>query len=225
MGLKERNRKVAISRWQKELAKQQPPQHEGAQIAKAAICGFLAGDGSVIIRQSKKGQKRYDLKFYPDDLVMLKVFQRYIKGMYKREVKWTLRDNIIQVQMTSKSIVKDLQALAKHGSSDWTLPGSLTKVPGAKQAWLRAFFSAEAYVGKRQIKVQTINEKGMLQVSSILEEIGIPHKVYRYSPKKKNHKKVTIISIHSKRGRQLYLKKVGFWHYKKSRKLSKTLAL
>jgi hypothetical protein len=50
MNLSERNRKVASSRWNK-IHVLEFQQINNNLVKKAALCGFLAGDGSVQIRK------------------------------------------------------------------------------------------------------------------------------------------------------------------------------
>lgn len=65
----------------------------------------------------------------------------------------------------------------------------------------------------------------MLEVSKLLNSIGIPNNYYEYTPKNPKHSKVGIIIIQSKKARQLFYKKIGFWHSKKQETLRKSLGL
>ena len=127
------------------------------------------------------------------------------------------------MRLTSKIVVLDLLNYASFGLKEWSIP--LLSSNKERINWLKGFFSAEAYVGKDCIKIQTVNKKGMKQVSNLLNKLDIEHKEYFYSPLKKNYSKVYIISILKKSSRMRYLNKIGFFHEKKRDKLRETLSL
>jgi hypothetical protein len=105
------------------------------------------------------------------------------------------------------------------------LPKSLFKIKGAKENWLKAFFSAEAYVGKKAIKVQTINQKSMKKVSNLLKGLGIENNYYEYNSKKVSDSPVGIIMITRISSRLKYHDSIGFWHSKKTLALKESLDL
>jgi hypothetical protein len=215
-----------LARWSKVHGKERANIRSDAEslINKAAICGFLAGDGSVKLRK-EKSNVHHEIKFFPDDPEMLEYFCGAMKHVYGRIFSIKLRNNFYYVRLTSRTIYEDLIEHSTFGLLDWSLPWKLFKINGAKEAWLRAFFSAEAYVGPKCIKIQTINKKGMGQVSQLLREMEIDHRCYEYLPKNKKHSPVSIIFINKKKSRELFRQKIGFWHSKKSNTLSKTLGL
>jgi len=81
--LSERNRKVANSRWAKIFKQQKLRFLSGkkANLLKARICGFLAGDGSIKIR-SRGSCMSYEVGFYPDDKLMLASYYAAVKEVY-----------------------------------------------------------------------------------------------------------------------------------------------
>ena len=54
MNVSKRNKKVAISRWERKHSEEESmiKNDEETLILKASICGFLAGDGSVQKRKA-----------------------------------------------------------------------------------------------------------------------------------------------------------------------------
>ncbi len=226
MNFSKRNKKVAIARWKKVHSKEKRdiPSDSNSIILKSALCGFIAGDGYISIRPENKNI-HYDMNCYPDDKIMLKKYLEIIKQLYNKEPSVTIRDNVYHARLTSKVVVEDIIRLSNLGTKDWNLPDKLLKIEGAKEAWLKAFFSAEAYVGPRTIKIQTINKKGMESVSVLLRELDIEHRSYEYQPKRKNHSRVHMIFINKKEARTKYLEKIGFWHKKKEETLRKALNL
>ncbi len=221
--------KAAILRWKKKLDKDlvSIPNDKKSLLKKVALCGFLAGDGSVQMRKDKKGGNyfRYQLDFFPDDEEMLKVYLLFIKEVYNLFPKVTIRDNMYDVRLSQKFIVQDITKLCKFGLYKWNFPKELFKIEGAKENWLRAFFSAEAYVGKKVIKIQSVNIKSIRQVLKMLSDLEIKGNYYEYIPKNKNHSKVGMIFINDKNSRFNYYYKIGFWHLKKNKILKQALGL
>lgn len=227
MNISKRNKKVALSRWSKIHSKEVAKilNTEEGLILKSKICGFLAGDGSVQVRKDKKGFYHYQLDFFADDEIMKQTYINLISTVYNKMPSCVIRDNCIHARLTSKTIVQDLIKLADFSTKKWTLPYSLFHINGTIEKWLNGFFSAEAYVSDKQIRIQTINKEGMLQVSELLTKIDIKNRTYYYSSKKINESDVTIIVIGKKDSRLKFLNIVGFSHSKKNSKLAKSLNL
>lgn len=221
-----RNKKVAIARWSKILAKEKQEIKNTPQILilKAAICGFLAGDGSVQLRKEKT-INHYQIDFFPDDVLMKDIYLKAIYSVYGKCPFTRQQGKFYSVRITSRTIFEDLNQIAAFGIKTWRPAHALFSLNGAKEAWLRAFFSAEAYVGPSSIKIQTVNKAGMLEISKLLNELSIDHRCYTYNPAKTNYSPVSIIFINRKNARRVYLEKVGFWHTKKTAALRKTLDL
>lgn len=224
MDLSLRNSKVAKARWMKIRAIETAhiPNTDEALRWKAALCGFLAGDGSVKKREAGSFS-HYDIKFYPDDGMMLSAYLYAIQLVYSKTPTITVEDNVFHARLASRTVYEDLTKSAEFGIHTWTVSRKLFHIPGAREAWLRAFFSAEAYVGPNSIKLQTVNKNGILEVSGLLTELGIDNRVYYYVPKNPKHSQVSIIHITKKEARRIFLDKIGFWHTKKTAALKKAL--
>ena len=104
---------------------------------------------------------------------MMKTYINQIKIVYAKCPTIRKSNNFYSVRITSKIIVKDLLKEANFGIKKWTLPQKLISLKGGREAWLRAFFSAEAYVNSKSIKIQTVNKKGMRQITETLNNFGI----------------------------------------------------
>lgn len=221
MNISEHNRKVAISRWSKVQEKERSliGRSFSAMVAKAAICGFLAGDGCVSTRKSHA-----EIGFYPDDLIMLRKYLAFMQTVYHKVPTVQNHNSFFLVRAASRAIHEDLNSVAEFGIKRWIVPWQLFNFKGAKEAWLRAFFSAEAYVGHDHIKVQTVNQQGMAQISVLLSDLGIEHRLYQYTPASEKHSQVHIIQIRGN-ARKKYFDQIGFWHSRKTLKLKKSLGL
>ncbi|HKZ42694.1 MAG TPA: LAGLIDADG family homing endonuclease [Candidatus Hodarchaeales archaeon] len=226
--LSARNRKVALSRWEshrKEERKRFAIDSEEILISKAALCGFLAGDGSVQVRKERHGGTHHEIWFFPDDVLMGETYCALFHQLFGYRPRMAPRKSIFEVRVTSKGITQEIQRIATLGMKQWQVPLWVLSSKANTKAWLKAFFSAEGYVNKEVIRVQTVNEKGMTQISSMLSGIGISHRRYYYTPKKVNHSKVSIIIIAQKAARRLYAQEIGVWHSKKERVLKESLGL
>ena len=226
MNVSERNKKVAIARWKKKHSeeKNKIKQDEETLILKASICGFLAGDGSVQKRREKNFY-HYQIDFFPDDKLMLDTYVQQIKEVYNKSPKIKKEVKFYSVRFSSKIVVEDLFNIAEFGLKVWTLPTSIFKIKGAKEKWLKAFFSAEAYVNEKTIKIQTINRNGMKEVSKLLNNMKISHKYYEYNSRKETESLVSIITINRKDSRLKFCNTIGFWHTKKTKILKESLGL
>jgi len=227
MDFSARNKKVALARWGKVLAREKAsiPKTDDALRKKAALCGFLAGDGSVYA--TRLGEKLlYRICFFPDDAYMLSTYCELTKKLYGKLPHVNKKDGAyFDARITSRNMYEDICSVATFGIAAWTPPWSLFSTSGAREAWLRGFFSAEAYVGPKQIKIQTVNARGMRDVSVLLAEVGIEHRCYTYTPKNKNHSVVHIVFINKIDARKRFAEKIGFWHAKKTAALKKSLSL
>jgi len=230
ISISEWNRKVAISRWNKVIAKQHSSfdKSGNSSIFRAAICGFLAGDGCVRVglgKQRGREYQYYQVDFFPEDIFMRDTYIKLVQFVYNKTPAIAFKDGVYAVRMNSRAIWEDLNKFALFGIHTWNTPNMLFSEAGAKIAWLRGFFSAEAYVGKKVIKLQTVNAKGMDSVSELLSELGINHTRHTYTDKNPNHSAVSIICINSKEARSKFFHEIGFWHSKKTAKLAESLGL
>ena len=226
MNISRRNKKVALARWNRVHTKEKEriSSNSYSLIMKAAVCGFLAGDGSVQKRKEKTFY-HYQIDFFPDDEIMMDTYIKQIKTVYNKIPRIKKDNKFYSVRFTSKIVVEDLYNLAEFGLKKWTLPTNLFRINGAKENWLKAFFSAEAYVNSKSIKVQTINLNGMKEISNILNNMGIDNNYYEYNSKKKSESPVGIIFILKKESRLRFYNWIGFWHSKKTKTLKESLGL
>ena len=226
MDFSARNKKVALARWKKVFLKEQEkiPTDETSLRIKSALCGFLAGDGSVQVRR-KETFSHYQIDFFPDDKKMLNAYCSFIKKLYGRKPSISVRDNVYVARLSTKSIVIDLLESSDFGLYTWSFPERLFNISGAKEIGLKAFFSAEGYVNSKYIKTQSVNLKGIIKISKLLSGFGINNNYYEYTPKNKNHSKVGMIFINQLASRKIFYEKIGFWHGRKEKFLKKTLGL
>lgn len=226
MNLSVRNRKVAVNRWEKILRKEAADlRKDKAAIAdKIAICGFLAGDGSVQIRKEKTFL-HYQIDFFPDDVTMLETYATLMNRVYHKKPSIRQRDNVFHLRNTSKIIVLDLLNYTKFGIRKWEIPRLALQDDDLGKVWLKAFFSSDGYVGANTVRIQTVNKYGMLQLSELLEHYKIRHHCYEYQSAQEKISRVFIVAINRKEDRLRFFNEIGFWHAKKELCLRKSLNL
>ena len=205
----ERNRKVVIIRWKKEEQKlnlhlKRISDSKTYKIFKSRLFGFLAGDGSVCIRKErkKKYSVHHDISFYPDHPSMIDSFIEAFIYLYLRKPTIRYRGNHYSVRISSKPICLDLLRDSNFGIHKWQVPLNFLDLQESKIEWLRAFFDCEGSILKRQIQVQSVNKKGLLQVKDLLGTLGIESKIYKYKRKNKNWNINYILCIMKKDSRK-----------------------
>ncbi len=188
-----------------------------------AVIAYLQGDGSVIARKVA-GKMRYDMQFYPDDLTVANLFIEMYQKLYGRQLKISPRKNFFVLRTTQKIAYEDLSRLARFKSLEWEIPSSILDTNEKKKSWLRAFFDCEAYVGKGNIVIQSVNKLGLEQVKDLLSHFGINTRSYTYQRKQTTWNVNYLLVISRRENRQSFLKQIGFNHSKKQEKLEKSLA-
>ena len=225
MNISEHNRKVALSRWSKVHERERNLHNKNFETFPhlARLCGFLAGDGSMMVRIDNNGSKHYVLRFFPDHESLVEPFVESLFKVYNKKpiIKKNYKHNGLICY--SKTIVEDLLKLAKFGILEWRIPFNILVNKKSKIEWLRAFFDSEGHVGRNHIKIQTVNKKGMDDLEKLLLEFGIKSKRYTYHPKNKNWNDVYILLITAKQGRVKFLNTIGFNHKLKLTKLQEML--
>jgi len=223
MDIFEHNKKVAIARWanvhnkEKEFIVDNPP-------LKARLAGYLAGDGSVIVTRESNKPTHFAIKFYPDHISLVNSYVQAFKILYNKEPKVIAHKNFFSVIVYSKTIVEDLLKLGSFGKLKWRAPMEILNSQEAKKEWLMAIFDCEGYVGKNQIKIQTVNKEGIADIKNLLLEFGIKANSYVYHPKNNKWNTVYILSINKKSERIKFLNSVGFHHSIKLGKLNAAIA-
>lgn len=226
MNICARNKKVALARWAnihkkniKKIRKDIP-----SFILRALLCGFLSGDGSVRVRRERDFY-HYDAYFYPDDKSMLSAYKRAIFYVYGKKVSVKRMPGFFIASTSSRYIVQDLIKYGRFGIYSWMPPHWLRQYVGAREAWLSGFFSAEAHITDKVIRVQTTNLRGMKKLSQLLLDLGIENRQYVHTPKKSHWSQVGIIIIAKKAARIKYFTHIGFCHTRKEKALKKALGL
>jgi len=182
------------------------------------LLGFLAGDGSIFLSKTE-GSTHYCISFYPDILKLAELFEESFRYCYNVSPKIKEMKNYFHVRVNNKTIYSNIKSISSFGVLKWKVPLNILLSDELKKEWIRAFFDCEAYVGKKIIQVQSVNNEGLGQIKKILKEFNIDSKIYRYERKNKNWNANYLLCIMKKDSKRRYLKEIGFNHPIKLEKL------
>ena len=227
MNLSEKNRKNIISRWnkfhQKTIDFIEQNKHKNLHLL-ARICGYLAGDGNILVSNGKTCFHN-TIRFFPDCVSLIDSFSEALLLVYDKAPKIKKYENYYFITLDSKPVVEDLISYGKFGTLDWEIPSFVLEKDEFKIEWIKAFFDCEAHVTEKQIMVKSVNSFGLARISDTLNGFGISNRIYAYQPKNPNWNKVHCLVIYRKGARHKYFNVIGFNHTKKLKKLGKSLNL
>lgn len=121
MGIKKSTKNIVIFRWNK-IHKEEKNSFKLLPeffFLKARVCGYLAGDGTVMIRKEKTGKKHYYIKFYPDHISLINPFIESFQTIYNKKPKVKKLNKFFEVACYSKPVVEDLLKTSKFGLLKW----------------------------------------------------------------------------------------------------------
>ena len=186
---------------------------------KSRLLGYLAGDGGAYIRKDKKGIMRYEILFCPDHESMISPFVEAFRLLYLKVPRIKNLGNYFRLRADSKTACIDLLKAGQLKTKKWRIPFRLFNDEKSKVEWLRAFFDCEAYVGKKEIRVQSVNKNGLMDVKKLLNEFRIESRAYEYNRKNEKWNTNYILHIGQMESRKAFFNKIGFNHQIKLQKL------
>jgi len=130
----QKGRSAAEKRWAKyeeELKKL----HNHDPLLKSRLCGYLAGDGCVIICKEKARPhlKNKRISFYPDHICLANDFRETFHKVYGVKPSLEKEKNHYRVRLGSKLAYLDLISLAKFDSLGWGIPSKILTTPETKK--------------------------------------------------------------------------------------------
>lgn len=222
-----RNKLNSISRWNKIQNKERKyiESHKDQYLhLKSRLFGFLAGDGNILIG-NRRTNFHHSVRFFPDHESLIAPYCEAFLKVYNKQPKIQKLKNHYLLNIDSKVVVQDIVKDIDFGLLKWNVPRKILIKDNHKIEWLKAFFDCESYVGKKHIKVQSVNKLGMEQVKELLLEFDIKSHNYQYSPKNPRWNTNYILIINKKSDRKKYLDCIGFNHSLKQKKLKDTLKI
>lgn len=226
--LRELNRQKVIERWRRFHSKETNYLEKNKVDSlrfKARLHGYLCGDGSVSKRVERGTNKtHYDIRFYPDHESLIKPFTEALIKVYGKTATVRKDINYYRVFLTSKTVALDLLRDKDFSSTGWVIPIWIEQNKRCLREWLSAYFDAEAYVGPKEIRIQTVSYVGARAVRRCLKKFDIVTHLYSYKRKKKSWNTNFHVAITNKENRERFFKKIGFNHKSKYKKLEQSLA-
>lgn len=228
MNVREANRERAVARWRRVHESEKHlinSRRNRFMIQKARLHAYLCGDGSVSVRRERaSGKLHCEIRFYPDHISMLNVYSDAFWMVYGKRPHVKRLKNHFRVAITSITAAQDLLLDGPFSSTDWKVPGRVIHDECYSIEWLRAFFDAEAYVGRKRICLQCVNNDGLTQVETMLKRLGIDSRRYVYRRKQRNWNTNYHLVMASRSSKAAFLKMVGFNHKLKLNRLKADVA-
>ena len=184
----------------------------------AAIHGYLCADGYVIRNSETQKHKFYVIGFRNYNLTLLRDFQSKFFKQFNKKPKLRKDGRCI---INSKEIYFGLiKKFDSFYSREWTFPNIHRNY---LKYWLSAFFDCEGWVivkgrQNRQIGADSINYKGLKQISKALKIFNIETKL-RENKGRNSYR----LYIFGKDNLIRYQEKIGFLHNEKKRKLKEAI--
>lgn len=169
-------------------------------VEKASLIGMISGDGCLY-----KTQILYVVK----DLAQVKKFAHLMEMVYNVKPRLTRRQsNVYMSRIVRKHIAEDLRRYCgSFKAQDWRIPPQiLTSSKEAKAAYVSALFDDDGTVGKREIRLISINQRALNQLQEFLQKtFGICSYVYPRCDGKGYH-----LSIYGKENMKKFASEMGF---------------
>ncbi len=137
----------------------------GLSVEKASLIGMITGDGCLYKSQ---------LLYVNNNLTLVKKFARLVKKVYGANTRQTrCKSNAFMSRIVRKSIAEDLKEYCRSFKScDWEVPKQIfASAKVAKAAYVRALFDDDGTIGKREIRLISINERALNQLRVLLHEM------------------------------------------------------
>ena len=225
MGISEINREKSRKRWNRVHSAEERlirDNKKGREYLKARIHGYLCGDGSVSMRKEKgrPGAVHADIRFYPDHESLIRPFMEAFCQIYGKKPTIRNRGSYYSLAVTSMTAARDILADGGITSTEWHVPGWVAGNKRNSREWLCAFFDCEAHVCKKDMRVQSVNPKGLRQIAEMLRKYGIRSREYSYRRKNKDWNTNYHLVIAKREDRKTFLSLIGLNHVDKLRKLA-----
>jgi len=149
---------------------------------------YTASDGIIDTWKSKdihgrklRIRKRFRVRFYNSEKTLVNDFINSAKKVYSNKKYVTYSPKRFEIEVRGQIICKKILSLGDIRTKNWEVPKNLTKEQ--KAIWIRAFADCDGTVGHynyhRYIAIDSINLRGLKQISNILGEFGISNRMHK----------------------------------------------
>jgi len=153
----------------------------------AIIHGYICSDGGIYNRTVKdihgkklRIRRKLRTKFFNETPELINDFIDIIRKLYPNVKSIRYYPKRKEVEIRNHTLSKDILNLGKVWSYNWEFP----KYMNTKQKllWIRAFVDSDGTVQNRMydrfIAIDSVNKRGLKDISKFLIDINIPNKIY-----------------------------------------------
>jgi len=191
--------------------------------------GYVASDGGIYSMKVKdmhgkkiRIRRRLRTKFFNKNDVLINDFLDTFNIIYPNIKSIRYYKKRIEIEIRNHTVSKEILSLGKVWSRNWEIPKNITN--NQKRLWVRAFADGEGTVynknHNRYVAIDSINLNGLKEISTILQEWNIIHKIYGV---KWNNYQSYRLRIYRKENLIKFNKLIGFTHPEKQQKLNETI--
>ena len=186
---------------------------------------YVASDGIIDTWKCKETRgnnvrvrKRLRVRFYNGEKTLVDDFINSAKKVYSNKKYVTYSPKRFEIEVRGQIICKKILSLGDVSTKNWEVPKNLTKKQ--KAIWIRAFADCDGTVGHynyhRYVAIDSINLKGLNQISKVLDEFRISSRIQEVRYKGKISYRLKI----SRKGNlSKFNKLIGFNSQQKKKKL------
>jgi hypothetical protein len=183
----------------------------------SAIHGYLCADGYVIRNRGAQKHKFYHIGLRNTNTVLLVDFQKRFERRFGVRPFIT---NEGRCRIQNKEIYHELTNGFSFYSGEWNIP-DISK--DLLKLWLRSYFDCDGWVscrkGKsREIGLDSINKKGIIQIRDALYKFGIASNV-----KERKNREIWRLYIYGKDNILKFRNAIGFLHPDKKSTLEEAI--
>jgi len=181
---------------------------------KAGLIGMVTGDGCLY---------KSLISYANKELELVQKFRRLMKEVYgiTPSSEKSYASNAFLSRITRKSIAEDLRKYCEsYKAENWRVPKQIFEASKKAQAsYLQALFDDDGTIGKREIRLISINLEALKQVRALLEgSFGVGCQIYQRSDKNCYH-----LSIYGRENMKKFADNIGFYLKEKLDKLNALL--
>jgi len=181
---------------------------------KAGLIGMVTGDGCLY---------KSLISYANKELELVQKFRCLMKEVYgiTPSLEKSFSSNAFLSRVTRKYVAEDLRKYCEsYKAENWRVPKQIFDASKIAQAsYLQALFDDDGAMGKREIRLISINLEALKQVRALLEgSFGIECQIYQRSDKNCYH-----LSIYGRENLKKFADNIGFYLKEKLDKLNALL--
>ncbi|MFH1311278.1 MAG: LAGLIDADG family homing endonuclease [Nanoarchaeota archaeon] len=190
---------------------------------------YISSDGIIDTWKSKdihgkklRIRKRLRVRFYSNEKTLIDDFIESVIKIYHDKKYIRYSEKRMEVEVRGQIISKKILELGNISTTSWEMPKNLSNKQ--KRIWIRAFADCDGTIGyykyNKYVAIDSINLKGLTQISHILTKFGIFNRIQNVKYKGKISYR---LKVSRKENLIRYNRLIGFNHPYKQEKLIKVI--